>query len=317
MMKKIIALLVALACAACCFSALAEEILGGWNLDEELTEENRAVFHKALEGLTGVSYELVACLGSQAAAGTNYCFLCRATVVYPGAKSTYKLVYVYADLDGGAEITRVCDLDIAKLSAASRVVEPMPVKTDTNALAGTTVYAIPGEYSREDGLLTLTLIEPEAFAAEDIRALQPGDVIVSGGREYRVDTLMDNGYYLIVNPGEFEFSDGSLWMVKDGEGNYLPVEYEDYIWREAGQITCALTDDAVFLDGIVPESGEPLDEPTRHTAAEFLRMRETEEYLADDDFTVSGPGFSTHNFRVSFGADGQLATLERFYVPWQ
>ena len=54
-----------------------------------MTEEQKAVFDKAVEKLLGVSYEPVTYLGSQVVAGQNHCFLCKATVIYPDAKPTY------------------------------------------------------------------------------------------------------------------------------------------------------------------------------------------------------------------------------------
>ncbi len=91
-----------------------EPLAGGWQLTEncEMTDELRAIFEKALDGLTGVNYVPIACLGTQVVAGTNYCFLTQGTVVYPGAAPTYKLVYVYKDLSGNAEILNIADMPI-------------------------------------------------------------------------------------------------------------------------------------------------------------------------------------------------------------
>ena len=119
-MKKSVALMLA-AMLLISSSALAETLAGGWAIAEktEITEEQRAVFDKAMEGLLGVSYEPVAYLGSQVVAGLNHCFLCKATVIYPNAAPAYKLVYIYQDLEGNAEILNIADLDIAQLSIAS------------------------------------------------------------------------------------------------------------------------------------------------------------------------------------------------------
>lgn len=92
----------------------AEETLaGGWTHPEDtaITDEARAAFDKALEGFTGVAYEPVALIGTQVVAGMNYCFLCKATTVYPGAQPREALVYIYADLQGNAEITDIVNLD--------------------------------------------------------------------------------------------------------------------------------------------------------------------------------------------------------------
>lgn len=114
-MKKLIALLTAVMMLLGLAAASAETLAGGWSTAEntEITEENRAVFEKAMEGLVGVNYEPIAYLGSQVVAGTNHCFLCKATVVYPDAVPTLSLVYIYEDLQGNARILNISALDLA------------------------------------------------------------------------------------------------------------------------------------------------------------------------------------------------------------
>ena len=91
-----------------------ETLVGGWTVAENtaLTEEQKAIFDKALETLIGVNYVPVALLGTQVVAGTNYCFLAQATVVYPDAAPQYKLVYVYADLEGNAAVLNIVDMPV-------------------------------------------------------------------------------------------------------------------------------------------------------------------------------------------------------------
>lgn len=79
--------------------ATAEEVTtpdADWDIPEttELTDEARALFDKAMEGLTGVGYEPVGLLGEKDGV---YCILCRATVIVPDAKPYYSLVYVNED----------------------------------------------------------------------------------------------------------------------------------------------------------------------------------------------------------------------------
>ena len=64
-----------------------------WDLSAptEVTEEVRAIFDKATEGLLGVSYVPVCVLGVQ---GDTYCILCKATVIYPNAEPNNVLMYV-------------------------------------------------------------------------------------------------------------------------------------------------------------------------------------------------------------------------------
>ena len=67
-----------------------------WDLSAptEVTEEVRAIFDKATEGLLGVSYVPVCVLGVQ---GDTYCILCKATVIYPNAEPNNVLMYVNED----------------------------------------------------------------------------------------------------------------------------------------------------------------------------------------------------------------------------
>ena len=88
--------------------------VGGWSVpqDTQITEEELKIFNKAIEGLTGVGYEPVAYLGSQVVAGTNHCFLCKSTVIYPGATNRYTLVYIYEKFDGTEEILKFEDVTL-------------------------------------------------------------------------------------------------------------------------------------------------------------------------------------------------------------
>lgn len=84
-------------------------MVGGWSINKGhfSPEENKdamKAFHKAINGLTGYYYEVVAVLGSQVVAGTNYAYLCRGNVVVPDAEPTYLILYVYENLIGKARI---------------------------------------------------------------------------------------------------------------------------------------------------------------------------------------------------------------------
>lgn len=87
-----------------------ETITGGWEVSGGYTSmaknpEANAAFRKATAEIDGVSYKAVAVLGTQVVAGTNYAILCRATPIYPGADPEVKVMYIYEDLEGNAEIT--------------------------------------------------------------------------------------------------------------------------------------------------------------------------------------------------------------------
>ena len=123
-MKKIFALMLAallLVSSLLMGSALAENVsvglAGGWTAAEDaaITDEVRALFDQAMEGLVGVNYVPVAYLGSQVVAGTNHAILCQAKVVYPGAQPQWTIVYLYEDLTGGVKILNIADFDFGGL----------------------------------------------------------------------------------------------------------------------------------------------------------------------------------------------------------
>lgn len=92
-------------------------LAGGWSPSEDptVTDDLRALFDKALDGLTGVRYVPVACLGSQVVAGTNRAFLAQAWAVVPNAVPRYVMVYIYEDFGGNAEILNIADIDVGAL----------------------------------------------------------------------------------------------------------------------------------------------------------------------------------------------------------
>ena len=121
-------------------------ISGGWQVAEsvEMTDGLRAIFDKAIDGLLGVSYVPVACLGTQIVAGTNYCFLAQATVVYPDAKPKFVLVYIYEDLEGNAQILNFADMPV--IPNEFEGIEPI---SDEETLEGGWAYAESYEITPE------------------------------------------------------------------------------------------------------------------------------------------------------------------------
>lgn len=117
-MKKAIILLVTLGLVLGLVSATAETMAGGWSpvVQEagKLPEDAQAAFDKALEKSDGATYIPVALLSTQVVAGTNYCILCQITPAVPDSVPTWALVYIYADLQGNAEIMNVYELYIDK-----------------------------------------------------------------------------------------------------------------------------------------------------------------------------------------------------------
>lgn len=189
------------------------------------------------------------------------------------------------------------------------IIQPEPIALSMDALAGKTVMVRVGAYHQEDHTLELTVLEKLRFAAEAVEGLQPGDALNLGGELLVVRQIEPMTYLLLLDDGS-GVDEASVWLKKGEDGDYEAGQYSDFIWRQVGSAPFAVAQDAQFLDGINPEDGEMLESPTRHSMEEFLRIKSEEEERGY-------PGFGCRDVRATFNAEGEIASLERFYVPWQ
>ena len=195
------------------------------------------------------------------------------------------------------------------LTEETAVIQPEPVVLCMDALAGKTVMVRVGAYHQEDHTLELTVHEKLRFAAEAVEGLQPGDALNLDGELLVVRDVEPMTYLLLLDDGS-GVDEASVWLKKGEDGDYEAGQYSDFIWRTVGSAPFAVAQDAQFLDGIDPEDGDMLESPTRHSMEEFLRIKEEEEERGY-------PGFGCDNVWAAFNAEGEIASLERFYVPWQ
>ena len=189
------------------------------------------------------------------------------------------------------------------------VIQPEPLRLSMDALAGKTVTVLVGAYHQADHALELTVLENLRFPAEAVEGLQPGDALDLDGEPLVVRDVEPMTYLLLLDDGS-GVDEASVWLKKGEDGDYEAGQYSDFIWRQVGSSSFAVAQDAQFLDGIDPENGDMLENPTRHSMEEFLRIKSEEEERGY-------PGFVCRNVRATFNAEGEIASLERFYVPWQ
>ena len=124
-MKKAVSVLFVLVIVLTVSSAaLAEMLVGGWEVTEHqpvlmMDEELQAVFDKATGDVDDVVYTPVALIGTQVVAGINYCFLCQVKSAIPdeNEKPVWCFVYIYADLQGDAYIVNEYEYYIDKHAA--------------------------------------------------------------------------------------------------------------------------------------------------------------------------------------------------------
>lgn len=195
------------------------------------------------------------------------------------------------------------------LTEETVVIQPEPIGLSMDALAGKTVMVRVGAYHQEDHTLELTVLEKLCFAAEAVEGLRVGDTLDLDGELLVVRDVEPMTYLLLLDDGS-GVDEASVWLKKGEDGDYEAGQYSDFIWRTVGSAPFAVAQDAQFLDGIDPEDGDMLESPTRHSMEEFLRIKEEEEERGY-------PGFGCDNVWAAFNAEGEIASLERFYVPWQ
>ena len=201
-------------------------------------------------------------------------------------------------------------LSVPALAAAERtVVTALASEVNPEALSAVAVDARILEYDADGNTLTVELIVPERYDPEEIGALRVGDAIYTQGQEVEIRTITENSGYLVLNEGDYEFSEGSVWLYEGIDMTYWIADWHDNTWTLLATVQAPVSDHLLFLDGIDPSSGESLLKPTVHNRQEFLEMLEAEK--------EEGPGFATNNVTVVFDDTGALALVRRFYVPWQ
>ena len=196
--------------------------------------------------------------------------------------------------------------------ASADVITAMAIEVNPEHLEKTASYARILGYNPDSNTLTVELIAPEVFRGDEVEALEVGDGIYTGGEEVVVQTIKKDWDYVVINEGDYDFAEGAVHLFKEFDDNYRPMIYDDFIWRSVGIIDCPITDSLLFLDYIGEEFGEPLVLPFVRTAQELTARLQEED--ASEAFTV---GLAANNVYVTFDGEGNLATIHRFYVPWQ
>ena len=137
-----------------------------------------------------------------------------------------------------------------------------------------------------------------------------GSTLVINGCKVDADSDTDDaagiGGDKNMSAGTIIINDGATLIKYGDEYHFYPDGEYEYTEPYA-DLKLEIPDSLVFYDGINPETGEALETDTEHTADELKAM------LAEDTL----PGFNTDNVYVTFDAEGNWTTVERFYTPAQ
>lgn len=120
-MKKLLLILTAalliISFTACSNSKPADtQVSGGWTLHTDtvsmsMSDDAMQAFNKAVKDVKDVTYSPVALLGTQVVSGTNYAFL---VIEKSGDTEAFKVLIIYSDLNGNAEIIKKSDFNVEK-----------------------------------------------------------------------------------------------------------------------------------------------------------------------------------------------------------
>ena len=158
------------------------------------------------------------------------------------------------------------------------------------------------DYDPETNTLRAVLRQTVTMTPEEAAALQVGDTLELGDQSVHIETLeTDEDGWILIN------DDVTLRQYGDRVHIYI---YEAEYLEDMTEMRLEVPEELVFMDDIDPATGEPLDTPTTHTAAEFITMLRGEENPED-------PGFASDNTVISFDADERMTLVQREYVPWQ
>lgn len=154
------------------------------------------------------------------------------------------------------------------------------------------------DYSPDDNTAYVEVLEKILLDREQVDGLKIGDSLVIGEDTIAVEALESDEFGVYIN-GQYVLLYGNGTVV---EPSYFGHPYYRVLWADTMEIPLDMT----FTDGISEEGGA-LEEPEVRSVAEFITK--LEEFVDGE--------FDSDNVYVTFTEDGNLASVERFYVLWQ
>ena len=199
----------------------------------------------------------------------------------------------------------LCLLIPAMALAERKVVTALATKINPDDLSNTLVDARIKSYNKEENTITLEIIVPEFYDADEIKSLQIGDAIYTQGHEVTVNAINEYDCFIAV----VQDDDEVITIATDDETVYPIQDGDDFSWITLTTVTVPVPPHLIFLDGIDPATGEDLSLPTVHSAEEFIAMLEGKD--------KSDPGFDLNNTEIVFDSSAQPVIIRRNYVVWQ
>ena len=165
-------------------------------------------------------------------------------------------------------------------------------------IAGQTFTTNLTDYNAEDNTVKAEVKRQILLDQDVLDGLEVGDILTIGQETVEVQTLERDEFGATVN--------NEIDLTVQGESVRVS-SYEHDFMDTIAVLTLEIPEDMVFVDNIDPETGDILDEPAEHNAAEFAAMLAAGGY----------PNFASDNVEVTFDEDGRMVRAERYYTPWQ
>ena len=194
-------------------------------------------------------------------------------------------------------------LALATVCAASaETVQAKPADIDAANLENRMVKT-DIEYKEEDKML-LTLYAPERFDAAAVKAVQPGDVIVTDGEEVTIETVEEDGPDLIFNKG----TENEMLFCDAGHDEFERVMENDYVpWIKVAVIELELLEYYPVIDYIDPLTGGILEDPVIYRGDRLMELLKNPEAVT----------FAVKNVDVVYDRNNMPVLMIRHYSPAQ
>ena len=194
--------------------------------------------------------------------------------------------------------------------AYADTVTGLAIDIDPEHLESSAVYVRVSAYHEETDTVSIEIIVPERFDADDIDKLSVGDSIFTNGKEINIESITEeySSYYGALTILNKETD--PVWLYEDDQQNYRTItNYDDYIWLTIATLEIALPDNVLFLDGVNPEDGGILDLPIVKNKNGLIEVFSEDEENDDS-------GLDCNNAYAIFNENGELDAIVRYYVPW-
>ena len=202
----------------------------------------------------------------------------------------------------GATEPRLTDEDIANYNVFLSELDFVPGAEETAPdLRGKTYDAKITGFDKDAKTINVTILTPFTMTEWQTISFKEGDTIKIGTEDIEIGTLAYDESDVVIND--------EFYLTRGEDGLYTVRDFESPVLTEAQQLTLAVFDSLVFIEGIDPQTGTVLDESLTLTAADLFTALEVAQ--------AGGVGLDSNNVKITFDENSEATSIERYYTPWQ